>query len=57
MGVGPNRNQIGKKYVIHQKLANFMQKKDIYAGKLESVIFGMCVFYRPEYNAKGVGAH
>ena len=57
MGVGPNRNQIGKKYVIHQKLANFMQKKDIYAGKLESVIFGMCVFYRPEYNAKGGGAH
>ena len=28
------------KHDIHQKLANFMQEKDIYVNRLQSVIFG-----------------
>ena len=33
--------KLGTKHVIYQKLANFMQKKDIYVNNLESVIFGI----------------
>ena len=42
------------KYAIHQKLANFVQKKDIYSNRYKNIIFGMkCVFYVPEHNPKG----
>ena len=41
----------GKKHVIHQKLANFMKKKNI-VHRFEGLIFGYkCVFYKPENNA------
>ena len=33
--------KLGTTHVIHQKLVNFMYKKDIYAAKLKSVIFGI----------------
>ena len=40
-----DRDQIGIKleteYIIYEKLANFMYKKDINVNRLESVIFGM----------------
>ena len=40
-----DRDQIGIKleteYIIYEKLANFMYKKDIHVNRLESVIFGM----------------
>ena len=33
--------ELGAKHIIHKKLANFMQKKDIYINRLESVIIVM----------------
>ena len=46
----------GIKHVIYQKLASFMQKKDIYGMvadlKVGSLTFKY-VFHRPEHNAKG----
>ena len=54
MESGTNWNQIGN--ITLPKLANFMQKKDIYVNNLESVSLAYkCVFYRLENNAKGVG--
>ena len=40
-----HRDQIGIKlgtdYIIYQKIANFMYKKDIHVNRLESGIFGI----------------
>ena len=36
-----NGIKLGIKHITYQKLANFMQKKDIYVNRVESVIFGM----------------
>ena len=53
-----DQGQIGielrTKYVIYQKLANFLQKKYIYmlTGLIVSSLVCKCVFYRPEHNAK-----
>ena len=33
--------KLGTQHIIHQKLANFIYKKDIHVNRLESVIFGM----------------
>ena len=33
--------KLGAKHVMHQKLATFLRKKDIFVNRLESVIFGM----------------
>ena len=36
-----NGIKLGAEHVIYQRLANFVQKKDIYFNRIESVIFGM----------------
>ena len=33
--------KLGKCYIMYQKLAHFLYKKDIYVNRLESGIFGM----------------
>ena len=41
MGLGPNWYQIEIDHVIYKKLASFMQKKDRYVNRFESVILCM----------------
>ena len=55
-----HRGQIGTKLrtklVIHQKLANFIYKKDLYVNRCERVTFSMwmCILEtKAEHNAKG----
>ena len=53
---GQIRTKLRTKLVIHQKLANFIYKKDLYVNRCESVIFGMwmCILEtKAEHNAKG----
>ena len=48
-----DRDQIGNKHIAFQKLANFLSKNDIYLNRLESVMFALYVFYKPEYDSMG----
>ena len=41
-------------YILYQKLADFMYKKDIHVNRLDmSSLACKCVFYRTKQNAKG----
>ena len=54
MGLVPNWCQVENKTRYIPKLANFMQKKNIYANNLErSYLAYQCVFFRPKNNTKG----
>ena len=52
MGLGQIGMKLGVKHFVYQKLVNFTEKMGIYVNRLSSVIFVMCVFYRPKHNVK-----
>ena len=56
---GQNGSKLRTKHVVHQDLATFLWKKDIYIYIYMLTVWRVssaackCVFYRPEYKANG----
>ena len=45
-------NNLESRHILYQKKLGFMQNLKINVNRLDSVMFGMYLFYRPERNSK-----